>query len=80
MEILRLVHERGDERFEIVECTDMINTAEEWFYVYRYVAGGNTQDYLQPGIKLATLCALEEWSVPLDRWRAARPGELPMDQ
>jgi hypothetical protein len=78
MGILRLVHERGDERFEIVECTDMLNTTEKWFDIYRYVAGKNTHDHTQPGIRLATLCALHEWNVPLEKWRAAFSGEAPL--
>jgi hypothetical protein len=62
---MRLVAERGVERFEIIEGTS------EGFYVLRFSDGQNTHDYLQDTIALAKLCAKEEWNVELAAWREA---------
>lgn len=69
MDTLRLVAERGSERFEIIEGCG------EGFYVLRYVDGQSTHDYLQDDVPMARRCAEEEWSVPSSAWREALPGE-----
>ena len=51
MDTLRFVAECGVERFEIIEGCG------EGFYVFRYVRGQNTHDYLQPDLSLAFGCA-----------------------
>ncbi|MBA4063829.1 MAG: hypothetical protein C0501_08980 [Isosphaera sp.] len=70
-----LVAERGDERFEIVD-----DGGGEGVLVYRYAAGRNTHDYLQPDLPTGLLCAEDEWGVDPSAWRPAEPGELPLWQ
>jgi hypothetical protein len=72
MDTLRFVAERGDERFEIVEGRG------EGFYVYRYLNGQSTHDYLQADVAMARLCAEEEWGLSPSAWREASPGETPL--
>ena len=62
MKKMRMIAERGDERFEIVE-------ASEGFYVFRYENGQNTHDFLQDDMPMAIRCALDEWAVPSELWR-----------
>jgi hypothetical protein len=74
MDNLRLVAERDNERFEIIEGRG------EGFYVVRYVAGISTHDYLQDTVANARACAEENWGVSLSAWRPAFGGELPLWQ
>lgn len=74
MDTLRFVAERGDERFEIIEGRG------EGFYVFRYLDGRNTHDYLQDDIPMAHRCADHQWGLPATAWREAAPGELPLWQ
>jgi hypothetical protein len=69
MDTVRLVAERGAERFEIVEG------AGEGFYVYRWVGERSTHDYLQSSVEIAKDCALAEWGVPRESWHPPYPGE-----
>jgi hypothetical protein len=71
MDTLRFVAELGNERFEIVEGRG------EGFYVFRYIGGQNTHDYLQPDVPLARRCAEDKWGVSQTAWRDAFPAELP---
>ena len=71
METLRFVAERGKERFEIIE------SSEDGFYVFRFVDGVSTHDYLQDDLETARICAEEEFGVSALAWREALPGELP---
>ncbi len=72
MDDLRYVVERGKERFEIIEGRG------EGFYVFRYVDGTNTHDYLQLDLSMAHRCAEDQWGVVPVAWREASPGELPL--
>jgi hypothetical protein len=74
MDTLRFVAKRGNERFEIIEGRG------EGFYVFRYIAGQNTHDYLQDDVPMARRCAEEEWGVSPVAWREALSGELPLWQ
>jgi hypothetical protein len=64
--------ERGTERFEIAEGNG------QGFYVFRYVDGECTHDYLQDDIRLAYDCAEENWGLDRSVWRPASPGETPL--
>ncbi len=70
---LLFVAERGAERFEIIE-----DLPEVGFYVFRYLNGQNTHDYLQDNLPTACLCAENEWGVKPTDWHAAGSGELPL--
>jgi hypothetical protein len=72
MDSLRFVAERDNERFEIIH-----GAHGEGLYVYRYVDGVSTYDYLQDNLPMAYLCAQEEWGVPPSAWREAYKDELP---
>lgn len=72
MDSLRFVAERRNERFEILEGVG------EGFYVYRYVDGQNTHDYLQDDVAMARQSAEDEWGVSPGAWREARSDELPL--
>lgn len=74
MDTLRFVAERGNERFEIIEGQG------EGYYVFRYILGQNTHDYLQDDLSMAYRCAEEEWGVSPVAWRKALPGEFPLSQ
>jgi hypothetical protein len=74
MDTLRFIAERGNERFEIIEGCG------EGFYVFRYVDGQNTHDYLQDDVPMAHRCAEEEWGLAPSAWRGAFTGELPLWQ
>ena len=74
MDTLRVVAERGDERFEIIEGIG------EGFYVFRYLNSQNTHDYLQNDVPMAHRCAEQQWGVSPAAWREALPGELPLWQ
>ena len=63
--MLRLVVERGTERFEIVGEPGV------GFHVFRYVAGRCTHDHLQDDVVMAKVCAREEWDVLASAWEPA---------
>jgi hypothetical protein len=69
---LRFVHERGNERFEIIEACG------QGFYVWRYVDGVNTHDYLAPTLTGVFGTADDEWRVRESAWRPAIDGEIPL--
>src|SRR5689334_20203529 len=74
MDTLRFVAERGSERFEIIEGNG------EGFYVFRYLQGQQTHDYLQNDVPMAYRCAEHQWELPPSAWRPALPGERPLWQ
>jgi hypothetical protein len=69
---LLLVAERGAERFEII-----VGCRGEGFYVYRYVDGVDTHDYLAQTVVGAQACAKELWSVSESAWYTAADEGTP---
>lgn len=72
MDDLRLVAERGNERFEIIEGHG------EGSYVCRSVDGLSTHDYLAPTIEGAKRTANVEWRLSESAWNAPQDGEFPL--
>jgi hypothetical protein len=68
---LLYVAERGPERFEIVDG------GEVGVYIFRYLNGFSTHDYLQDDIEKAQICAADEFGLPPSAWRPARPAAEP---
>ena len=69
---LLFVAERGAERFEIIDG------GEVGYYVFRYLNGRSTHDYLQDDIPMAHRLAEKEWGLPPLAWHPAQPSELPL--
>ena len=70
---LLFVAEHEGNRYEIVRDSQV------GYYMFRYEGSPArcTYDDLQDDLDIAKECAEENFGVPQDGWRKARPGEVP---